>query len=433
MANAARGPPARIRARASKEAGENMSKQARRALIIGGSMSGLFAALYLRRRGWDVDVFERATAPLTGRGAGIMTHPEMRQALADLGMDASRNFGVPIEKRLVLDGDGAVIAERGCPQTATSWNRLFEMLIVAFGSARYHMGRDLAHVSQTEGSVTAHFADGWTETADALIGADGFRSAVRAQLVPDTQPLYTGYVAWRGLAGEQALAAVLPREIFASLAFHLPPGEQFLGYPVAGPGNDLRPGHLSWNIVWYRPADEATEVPRLLTDETGRVHELSIPPPLIARSVVAEMRQAAERLLPPQLKAVVRLIEQPFLQPIYDLESPRLAFGRAALIGDAAFVVRPHVGAGIVKAIADAAALAEALDAHAEVAAGLQAYSTHRIVEGRKFVAQARRLGSYLKRRFATEAERADAALHAQPDRVLAETALLDFLRSPPA
>ena len=66
-------------------------------------MSGLFSALYLRRRGWDVDVYERSSAPLTGRGAGIMTHPELRSALTELGLDTTRNFGVPIEGRVVLD------------------------------------------------------------------------------------------------------------------------------------------------------------------------------------------------------------------------------------------------------------------------------------------------------------------------------------------
>ena len=406
-----------------------MRKHRRRALIIGGSMSGLFAALYLRRRGWEADVFERSPAPLSGRGAGIMTHPEMRDALAEFGIDSSSNFGVPIERRVVLDRAGEVIAERTCPQTATSWNRLFEMLGAAFGGEHYHLGKDLRCVEQTAEGITARFADGSAETADVLVGADGFRSGVRAQLLSQAQPLYAGYVAWRGLADERSLASVLPRDIFASLAFYLPPGEQFLGYPVAGPGNDLRPGHLSWNIVWYRPADEAAEVPRLLTDESGHTHELSIPPPLVARSVVAAMREAAERLLPEQFRAVVRRIEQPFLQPIYDLESTGIAFGRAALIGDAAFVVRPHVGAGIVKAAQDAAALAAALEEHTEVAAGLRAFEAQRIREGRKFVAQARRLGSHLKYRFDTQAERATAAYHADPERMLAETALLDFLR----
>jgi 2-polyprenyl-6-methoxyphenol hydroxylase-like FAD-dependent oxidoreductase len=359
-----------------------------------------------------------------------MTHPEMRQALADLGIDATRDFGVPIERRMVLDGAGRVIAERACPQTATSWNRLLEMLTASFGREHYHLGKDLLGMSQTADGVTAHFADGASAAGDLMVGADGFRSSVRSLVLPEVQPRYAGYVAWRGLADERAVLGVLPPALFGSLVFSLPPGEQVLGYPVAGPRNDLREGRRSWNIVWYRPADERTQVPRLLTDESGHTHELSIPPPLIAASVVAEMRAAAERLLPPQFRDVVRLIEQPFLQPIYDLESTSLAFGRIALIGDAAFVVRPHVGAGIVKAAQDAAALAAALGAQGDVTAALRAFEVSRLVAGRRFVAQARRLGSYLKYTFASEEERASAAIHADPDRVLAETALLDFLHS---
>ncbi len=78
-------------------------------LIIGGSMSGLFSALYLRRRGWNVDVYERSPVPLTGRGAGIMTHPEMRGGAGELGLDTRRDFGVPVEGRVVLDIAGAEI------------------------------------------------------------------------------------------------------------------------------------------------------------------------------------------------------------------------------------------------------------------------------------------------------------------------------------
>ena len=72
------------------------------------------------------------------------------------------------------------------------------------------------------------------------------------------------------------------------------------------------------------------------------------------------MRAAAERLLAPQFREIVRLIDEPILQPIYDLETPRMAFGRVAIIGDAAFVARPHVAAGVSKAADDAAALADA-------------------------------------------------------------------------
>ena len=162
------------------------------------------------------------------------------------------------------------------------------------------------------------------------------------------------------------------------MTFTLPPGEQFLGYPVAGPDNDLRPGHRRYNVVWYRPADEKTKLPWLLTDERGQRHAISIPPPLIRREAIAEMRADAERLLGPQFRQVVKLIDEPILQPIYDLESPQMAFGRVAIVGDAAFVARPHVAAGVSKAADDAAALAEALGAESDVARALKRYEAAR-------------------------------------------------------
>ena len=95
------------------------------------------------------------------------------------------------------------------------------------------------------------------------------------------------------------------------------------------------------------------------------------------------MRAAAERLLAPQFRAIVRLIDEPILQPIYDLESPRLAFGRVAIIGDAAFVARPHVAAGVSKAADDAAALARALDGD-DVEAALRRFEAERLPVGNR-------------------------------------------------
>jgi 2-polyprenyl-6-methoxyphenol hydroxylase-like FAD-dependent oxidoreductase len=215
-------------------------------------------------------------------------------------------------------------------------------------------------------------------------------------------------------------------ELFDSMAFCLPPGEQCVFYPVAGPRGDLRPGLRRYNVVWYRPAGETTELPWLLTDDSGVTHSVSIPPPLIRRDAVAAMRAAAERLLPPQFRAIVRLIDEPILQPIYDLESPRLAFGRIAIVGDAAFVARPHVAAGVSKAADDAAALAAALD-DGDVPSGLRRFEAERLPAGRKIIERARHLGAYLQATQSAE-ERARSARHSIPEAVLAETAILDFL-----
>src|SRR5438093_13618831 len=95
----------------------------RRALIIGGSMSGLFTAAFLRQIGWDVDVYERSSVELVGRGAGITTHPELLEALEHSGASL-RDLGVEVDKRITLDRQGKVIAEKRLPQILTSWDRL---------------------------------------------------------------------------------------------------------------------------------------------------------------------------------------------------------------------------------------------------------------------------------------------------------------------
>jgi 2-polyprenyl-6-methoxyphenol hydroxylase-like FAD-dependent oxidoreductase len=399
-----------------------------RAIVIGGSLGGLFAASLLRRAGWDAQIFERGTTELSGRGAGIVTHPEMVSALEAAGINPGENLGVRIDERRTLDQEGRVIGEYHCPQIATSWNRLLQMLRETITDDKYHLGKELVGIEAGPESAVARFSDGSSVEAGLIVGADGFRSTIRKQFMPDVQPLYAGYVAWRGLVDESAISSAVHRDVFPYFAFCLPPGEQMLGYPVAGVDDDLRPGHRRYNFVWYRPTEE-TKLRRFLTDESGRTYSLSIPPPLIARDVMDEMRSDGDRILAPQFRELLRITEQPFLQPIYDLESPHMAFTRAALIGDAAFVARPHVGGGVAKAAQDAVALVQALASENDIPAALQRFEAERIPEGRKIVDQARRLGSYMRTSFNTAEDRALAERHQTPEAVMSETALLDFLR----
>jgi 2-polyprenyl-6-methoxyphenol hydroxylase-like FAD-dependent oxidoreductase len=331
--------------------------------------------------------------------------------------------------RRCFDRDGRLELEYPYLQTLTAWDRLYDMLRRAFPAANYHRGKELVAIEDRPDGVAARFADGTVAEGDALIGADGLRSTVRAQFLPEIAPIYVGYAAWRALVPEHAIAPDLHAQVFDHMAFCLPPGEQMLGYPVAGPNNDLRPGHRRYNLVWYRPAVEH-ELKRLLTDDTGTTHAVSIPPPLISRAVVADMRAAAEAVLAPQFRDLIRLVGRPILQAIYDLESPRMAFGRVAIIGDAAFVARPHVGAGVAKAAQDALALSRALARTGSVAAALSEMEKTQAPFGHRIIARARELGACLQPHHASEAERRNAARFRTPEATLAETATLEFLKN---
>ena len=364
-----------------------------RALICGGSIGGLFAAAALARAGWQVEVFERSTVELAGRGAGIVTHRRLIEALEAVGADTSA-LGVEVRDRVAFDKAGGVVARLPHPQVVTSWDRIHRILRALIPPGAHHLGAQVAGYAEGADGVALHLADGRHVTGDVLIGADGFRSAVRAQMLPEVQPVYSGYVVWRALAPEAALPADIRAAIFPEFGFYAPAGTQIIGYPIAGPDNDLRPGHRRYNFVWYAPADEA-KINDMLRDDAGRAHSLTIPPPLIRDEVLSAMEAEARRMLPAPFVRILEQSERPFFTPIYDHLSPVMARGRVALAGDAACVARPHVGMGVTKAACDALALAKHLQGK-DLEAELQAYSQERVPAARAAHTRARQLGAHI-------------------------------------
>ena len=392
-----------------------------RALVIGGSLGGLFAANLLHDLGWDVDVYERVPDDLASRGAGIGTHDELLSVLGRLGIAMDERLGARVGDRVCLAREGTTVHRAPWGHIMSGWANVYRPLKERFPAQRYHFGKSFEELDQQGSEVVARFSDGSQAAGELLIGADGLRSAVRGQLFPGLEPAYAGYVAWRALIDEHALPAELRRRLGNIYWFGLPPGEMIVAYPV--PARDGAPGHRDWNVVWYRPivGDEALR--DLCTDAGGRHHGPAIPPPLVRPEVIAALKRDARALLAP---LIAELLErsQPFFQAIFDVESPRLAVERVCLLGDAAFVARPHVGMGVTKAALDALCLRRSIEMHSEsLETALARYDRLRGEFGRRSVARARRLGAYIEARARPERGWTGQQLDQRPERLMREVA----------
>ncbi|MEM9105215.1 MAG: FAD-dependent monooxygenase [Pseudomonadota bacterium] len=394
-----------------------------KAIICGASIGGLFAAAALRKSGWTVDVYERSSVELSGRGAGIVTHPQLIDALQAVAAN-TEDLGIPVKARVAIDRLGEEVARLDYHQIVTSWDRLHVILRALVPDEHHHLGRIVTGYEQSGNGATVRFADGGQTSADLVVGADGFRSAIRGQMQPQVQPVYAGYVVWRALTGEAALPKDLVQRLFEQFDFYLPSGTQVLGYPIAGPDNDLSVGNRRYNFVWYVPY-ETDVLDDMLTDSDGRRHELSIPPPLVRDDVLDEIYKRADAVLPLPFREVLKHSERPFFTPIYDHISPVFAEGHVALAGDAASVARPHVGMGVTKAAQDALALARHL-ASANVPEALIAYSQERSVASQAVHERAQMLGRLMMAK-PEKGDNSDGRNNPNLNDIMRLTAIADF------
>jgi len=371
----------------------------RQALIIGGSLGGLFVGNLLCQIGWDVDIFERSAHDLDSRGGGIVLQPEVVEVFRRGGVDIRTvDLGVRSEYQTVFRPDGSIESKHFAPQTQTSWSLIYTTLKAACGDRNYHQAKTLMRVDQDPEArtVMAHFEDGSCETGHLLVGADGGNSTVRQQFWPTMRPTYAGYLAWRGLVPEDEMPPAAREMLHGDFGFANNKGSHILGYLVPGEHNDVRPGHRLYNWVWYRVADERM-LSEIMTDRDGHPRGYAIPEGLLADRWVEHIHREAENLLPLPFREVVQATTQPFAQAIRDLASDHMVVGRVGIIGDAAAIPRPHTAASTSKAAANALALADALQASPnDLPAALASWEPPQVALGKYLRQQGSQIGDYL-------------------------------------
>jgi 2-polyprenyl-6-methoxyphenol hydroxylase-like FAD-dependent oxidoreductase len=365
-----------------------------KSVIAGGSLGGLTAGLELRAAGLPVSIHERSERVLDDRGAGIVMQPETQQVLIKRCGLRQEETGVWLQYRQYLGKDGKRELHQAMPQVMTSWGLLYRAMRAAFPADDYVEGDVLLSFESTKTNAVCHFAKSGEVQCDLLVGADGSRSLVRSTLFPEVKPRYAGYVAWRGVVAESEAGSDLLETFADHFTFQQMHRSHILCYLIPGANGETEPGARRLNWVWYWNVAE-TALPDLMTGRDGRVRDFSVPSGQMREELVEQQGAIAEETLCPQFLNLWKATKEPFAQLILDLAVPRMRYERIVIVGDAAFIPRPHTAGSTSKAAANAIALGEALArCRFDIDAALEKWEPRQIDLGRRLEAQGVMLGN---------------------------------------
>jgi 2,6-dihydroxypyridine 3-monooxygenase len=367
-------------------------------IVMGGSLGGLTAALFLRDSGCHVKVLERSRAPLAGRGAGIVLNPATVRYFTLRETRDVRSMSVATQWLRYVGADGGVAAEQQAAYRFSSYNAIYHGLREDFGSDDYHLAQNVTGFEQEARDVTVHVEGAPSEHCDLLVCAGGVRSPARNWLLGDASLEYAGYVAWRGMLSQDEVAPETFALLRDAIVYHILPAGHVLIYPipVIDEGTTEPERYINW--LWYRNVPTGPAFDALMTDEDGKMRDVSLGPGEVRSENVAALRRDAAESLPQPLAELIRGTDEPFIQAMMDCEVPRMAFGRVALMGDGAFVARPHAAAGTAKAAEDGWQLSRALEgAGGDVPAALKRWEAGQLALGKSLVERNRQAGQLLQ------------------------------------
>jgi len=325
-----------------------------KAIVVGGGIGGLSAAVALRRVGVEAVVFERA-AELREVGTGISLWANAMRALRGLGLEgAVRALGTEEIGGTVRAADGAVISKipaevlerRFGANVVLTRPNLLAVLLAALeeNGEPVRLGFECTGFGQDGAGVAATFAGGHEERGDFLVGADGLHSGIRSRLLGDGPPRYAGFTAWRGLA-------------------ELGEDREHGGFEAWGRGQIFGLAGLGGGrFYWYATKNAPEGQPDApggreaeLLERFGGWHE---PVPSVIRAT------GEGRILRHDV--------------YYREPARRWGDWRVTLLGDAAHPMTPNLGQGACQAIEDAVSLAECVREEEDIEAALRLYEERR-------------------------------------------------------
>jgi 2-polyprenyl-6-methoxyphenol hydroxylase-like FAD-dependent oxidoreductase len=364
-----------------------------RVIVVGAGIGGLATAAALRRVGLAVRVLEQARE-FSRVGAGIALAENAMRALDVLGLgEAVSEGGATAERLAVRRPDGRTLldfalASRGERMVGIHRARLLDVLRRAAGEESIRLGARLVGFREDGSGVVATVEGGDEERGEALVGADGIRSVVRAQLFGAEPPRYAGYVGWRMVA--TGVRGVDPRVFSESW------------------GRGVRVGIVpigSGDVYWF-------------VSESAREDALTAGPATKGRF---------RRLLASWHEPIPALVEATeergfSVLGIYDRKPIRTwGRGRVTLLGDAAHPMTPNLGQGGGQAVEDALVLAAELARGGGVPAALRRYEAVRAPRANRIVKQSRQAGMLAQAGSGLGVALRTAFVRALPERVQLE------------
>lgn len=341
-----------------------MSKQI---LIAGGGIGGLCAALALQQKGFKVRLFEQSRA-LCEVGAGLQLSPNAMHVLNKLNLSQAlsplvfrpqhatmRHYQSGVEYLRMPLGDCAE-EKYGAPYYHIHRADLHQVLYQAAMSRGIEITLDAQvagyrHLKQSKHpQVQLDLQDGRQINGDALIGADGIRSRVKANMLGESNLEFSGHVAWRSTIKASKLP---PGLIKPNASLWVGPGGHVVSYFVRG-GAEINLVAVQERHQW---TDERWSVP-------GDVQQL--------RSAFAGWH--------PEVQGLLNALDNCFLWGLFT--SPPLntwVDGQVALLGDACHPMLPFLAQGAAMAIEDGYSLACALATQAPIHQALLSYQTTRV------------------------------------------------------